>query len=274
MFSLDIVDSDDFLDMPISSQNLYFHLGMRADDEGFLGSPKKVLREVRGSTDDIKLLSVKNYIIIFQSGVIVLTHFNINNYIPNDRFKPTVYQDEKKQVKLKKITNNKKDRRQIYTLINGKMHVPHTDCIQDVYESDTKCIPSIVEYSKVEYSKVKKNILSSKNSINLLVDDLFSLWNETSEQKIKKTTSSYRKAFEKCIKKLVKEYGIKESENIKQEFTKLFSFIKENPGDGYNRFKLDTILRCDGNGSVSNFDKYLAEMKNTKPPKKKDYGGF
>lgn len=91
MFSLDVIDTDIFLEMPSSAQNLYFHLGMRADDDGFVGSPKKILRTIGSHEDDLKLLLTKNYVQAFADGVVVLTHWNINNYIQKDRYRPTIY---------------------------------------------------------------------------------------------------------------------------------------------------------------------------------------
>ena len=97
MFSLDIVDTDTFLDMPASTQNLYFHLGMRADDDGFVSSPKKITNSVNCSADDFKLLLAKGYIIPFDSGVCVIKDWKINNYLRPDRYTPTMYIAEKKQ---------------------------------------------------------------------------------------------------------------------------------------------------------------------------------
>ena len=95
MFAKTIIDSDAFLDMPLSTQSLYFHLSMRADDDGFINNPKKVQRMVGCGDDDLKLLIVKNFIIPFESGVVVIKHWKIHNYIRNDRYKPTVYVEEK-----------------------------------------------------------------------------------------------------------------------------------------------------------------------------------
>ncbi|EOT43781.1 hypothetical protein [Enterococcus dispar] len=95
MFAKTIIDSDAFLDMPLSSQALYFHLSMRADDEGFINNPKKIQRMIGSSDDDLRILMAKNFILAFESGVIVIKHWKIHNYIRNDRFKPTMYQDEK-----------------------------------------------------------------------------------------------------------------------------------------------------------------------------------
>ncbi|MDV4613844.1 replisome organizer [Enterococcus faecium] len=95
MFAKTIIDSDAFLDMPLSTQALYFHLSMRADDDGFINNPKKTQRMVGCGDDDLKLLMAKRFILVFESGVIVIKHWKIHNYIRNDRYKPTLYQDEK-----------------------------------------------------------------------------------------------------------------------------------------------------------------------------------
>lgn len=95
MFAKTIIDSDAFLDMPLSAQALYFHLSMRADDDGFINNPKKIQRMVGASDDDCKLLIMKRFIITFESGVIVIKHWKIHNYIQKDRYKPTIYKEEK-----------------------------------------------------------------------------------------------------------------------------------------------------------------------------------
>lgn len=109
MFSKKIVDSDAFLDMPLSTQALYFHLSMRADDEGFINSPKKISRMIGCGEDDLKLLIAKNFIIPFESGVVVIKHWLIHNTIRKDRAKETLYQEERKQINIKEngsYTNN------------------------------------------------------------------------------------------------------------------------------------------------------------------------
>ena len=122
MFAKTIIDSDAFLDMPMSTQALYFHLSMRADDDGFINNPKRIQRMIGASEDDLKLLIAKAFIITFDSGVVVIKHWKIHNYIQSDRYKPTVYAEEKALLDVKK---NK-----AYTLNN--------ECIQDVYITDTQ----------------------------------------------------------------------------------------------------------------------------------------
>jgi hypothetical protein len=116
MFAKTIVDSDAFLDMPLSTQALYFHLSMRADDDGFINNAKKIQRMLGCSDDDMKILLAKNFIIPFETGVCVIKHWKIHNLIQKDRYKPTVYGEHKSKLSLK--NNN------VYTL--------DTECIQDV----------------------------------------------------------------------------------------------------------------------------------------------
>lgn len=119
MFAKTIIDSDAFLDMPLTAQALYFHLSMRADDDGFTNNPKKIQRMIGAGNEDLQLLIDKNFIISFESGVIVIKHWKMHNYIQKDRYHETVYQEEKAMLQ----TNKNKS----YTL-----------CIQDVYNLDTQ----------------------------------------------------------------------------------------------------------------------------------------
>jgi hypothetical protein len=118
MFSLDIVASDAFLEMPISSQSLYFHLGMYADDDGFV-NPKKIVRMISASDDDLKILLAKRFLLPFPNGVVVVKHWKINNYIQNDRYHETKYLEEKKSLTIKE---------------NGS----YTESIQNVSKMDTE----------------------------------------------------------------------------------------------------------------------------------------
>ncbi|OCX02245.1 DNA replication protein [Streptococcus dysgalactiae subsp. equisimilis] len=98
MFSRKITETDRFLEMPLSSQALYFHLNMGADDEGFIDKAKTIQRTIGASDDDMKLLIAKGFLIPFDSGVVVIRHWRIHNYIRSDRFQSTIHQDEKKQI--------------------------------------------------------------------------------------------------------------------------------------------------------------------------------
>lgn len=146
MFAKTIIDSDAFLDMPLSAQALYFHLSMRADDDGFINNPKKIQRFVGASDDDCKLLIMKRFIITFESGVIVIKHWKIHNYIQKDRYKPTVYQEEKALLAEKE---NK-----VYTEAK-------TPCVPNVYTTDTQV--SIGKFSIDKNNIVKEKEEKEKN---------------------------------------------------------------------------------------------------------------
>ena len=119
MFAKTIIDSDAFLEMPQSSQLLYFHLAMRADDDGFVNKPKTILRMVGCKDDDMTVLIAKKFIIPFDSGIVVIKHWKIHNYIQKDRYMETKYKEEKAQLAL---DENKS----------------YTTCIQNGYTTDTQ----------------------------------------------------------------------------------------------------------------------------------------
>lgn len=101
MFTKKITESDAFLDMPLSSQCLYFHLNMSADDDGFVNNPKRCVRLIGANEDDLKLLIAKSFVLAFDSGVIVIKHWRMHNTLRNDRYHPTSYQEEFRQLGLK-----------------------------------------------------------------------------------------------------------------------------------------------------------------------------
>ena len=123
MFAKTIIDSDAFIDMPLTAQAFYFHLSMRADDDGFVNNPKKIQRMIGCADDDMRLLIAKRFVIPFESGVCVIKHWKIHNYIQNDRYKETVYQDEK---------------RLLITKENRAYSLSEEACIQIGYNTDTQ----------------------------------------------------------------------------------------------------------------------------------------
>lgn len=123
MFAKTIIDSDAFLDMSLSTQALYFHLSMRADDDGFVNNPKKIQRMIGSGDDEMKMLIAKKFIIPFDSGVCVIKHWRIHNYIQKDRYKETVYKEEKSHLLLKD---------------NKSYKYMDTPCIQDVSIPETQ----------------------------------------------------------------------------------------------------------------------------------------
>lgn len=137
MFAKTIVLSDAFLDMPMSARCLYFTLGMIADDDGFINSPKSIMRQCGASNDDMNILISKKFVLVFEDGIVVIKHWRILNYIQKDRYVPTKYEEHRKQLLLDENNSyQKKD-----------------ECIHSVYKMDT------------QVSIVKDSIESGKDNI-------------------------------------------------------------------------------------------------------------
>lgn len=196
MFAKTIIDSDTFLDMSLSTQALYFHLSMRADDDGFINNPKKIQRMIGASEDDLKLLIAKNFIIPFETGIVVIKHWKIHNYIRSDRYKPSIFK-EKELVKV--------DSQSIYQPIDST----HTNGIptdnQTVYQMDTQ--DRLGKESIVKDSIVKDNILLSvstdtKQKINY--EKIMNLFNSVcvSLPKIQNLTDLRKQKIRKANKEL------------------------------------------------------------------------
>ena len=204
MFSLDIVDTDKFLDMPATTQSLYFHLGVRADDEGFVSSPRKIVTLSNCGMDDLRLLASKGYIIPFESGVIVITDWHINNWVRADRKQETVFIKEKSMLDL--INGS-------YALSNGENRCVGTcqpnDC-QMSTEGHTQYSIDKSSIDNININSALDNAQSSsptKSDINDLFESVWKLYpNKRGKNKIKITTKKelYRIGYEeisRCIER-------------------------------------------------------------------------
>lgn len=148
MFSTKIVESDAFLEMPLSTQTLYFHLGMNCDDDGFVGNPKTLMRMVGCKEDDLKILLAKHFIYLFENGVIVIKHHKENNYIRGDRYHITNYKNEKNLLSFDENGN--------YTLKNGLTEPLDTNVIPMVANLDTE--------DKLSKDKIREDKLREKET--------------------------------------------------------------------------------------------------------------
>lgn len=196
MFSKTIIDSDAFLDMPLSTQALYFHLSMRADDDGFINNPKKIQRMVGCNQDDITLLIAKRFVIPFESGVCVIKHWRIHNYIRTDRYKETPYQEEKSQLILK--DNNSYTLSNEMTTIGIPSGIP--DGVQNGYQCETQVRLGKDRLGK-DNNTISKDIVSSTK-----VQPIIDSWNSLGLQKlvaINPSTNRYR-----LLNARIKEYGL------------------------------------------------------------------
>lgn len=141
MFAKTIIDSDAFIDMPVTARLLYYDLGMRADDDGFVNSPKKIMRMIGASEDDLRILIGRKFIIPFESGIVVIKHWRIHNYIQNDRKKETTYKEELAMLTL--------DENKAYSRVD-------TECIQYGYNLDTQVRLGKESIDKDSIGEVKK----------------------------------------------------------------------------------------------------------------------
>lgn len=156
MFSLSVVDTDNFLEMPISSRLLYYELGMRADDDGFVDNWKKILLFTGLKDDDMKVLIAKSFVIPFESGVIVIRHWRMNNYLQKDRLKPTIHQKELKELNI--------DDNNVYNL--------YTKCIHSIDKNsiDKNSIDKKENNKRKSYGEFKRVKLTDKE-YQKLIDD-------------------------------------------------------------------------------------------------------
>lgn len=171
MFSDDITSSDAFLDMPDSSQNLYFHLGMRADDDGFV-NPNITMRMIGANNDDLKILIAKRFLLQFENGVVVVKHWRINNFIRKDRYKPTNYIDEKNVLRVKE--------NMAYTLDKSQGEDIRSAPWKSDQELRLTSGQPMVNAGKVRLSKDRLNIKSArtpkKDSLLADFEDVWSIY--------------------------------------------------------------------------------------------------
>lgn len=162
MFSNSVVESDEFLEMPDSSQNLYFHLSMQADDDGFIDKWKSIMRMTGKKEDDLKILIAKSFVIPFDTGVLVIRHWRLNNYLQKDRYKETIYKDEKSRLTIDK---------------------------SNVYNLDTECIHSI-DKNRLDKISIEKNSKEKEQEESESCGDGF-LENDSCEDDFQKVLNFY-----------------------------------------------------------------------------------
>lgn len=162
MFSLKIIDTDNFLEMPISARELYFQFGMRADDDGFVGNPRRIIKMIGASDDDVKILIAKKFIIPFESGVCVISDWKIHNYIQKDRYQETQYKDEK---------------RLLVETENGNYLLKKSKWIQNGYKMDTQ-----IRLDKIRLDKNRLGKEKEKKDIPKGIEQSSASFSETSHK--------------------------------------------------------------------------------------------
>lgn len=228
MFTKKITNSDAFIDMPLSTQALYFHLNMEADDDGFNSSPKKIQRMIGASDDDLKLLFAKNFIIPFESGIVVIKHWKLHNYIRNDRYKETVYQEEKSMLELKDnnvytlgIPNGyqmdtqvrlgkdrlDKDSIDIYSPAKAEPHIPYKEIIEYLNNRTGSNYKHTTNKTK-DLIKARFNEKFTLDNFKEVIDKKCVEWMNTDMQKYLRPETLFGTKFESYLNQQVKERKI------------------------------------------------------------------
>lgn len=177
MIAKSIIKSDLFLDMPATTQNLYFHMLLEADDDGFINSPKSIMRVIGAKDDDIKVLISKQFIIPFESGVLVIKHWKIHNYIQKDRYRPSLLPEKA----LLSVTANKE----------------YVEDLGDVSSMDTKCIQNVrvgkvsIGKSSIGKSSIGKNTYCP--SLPSVAEDIVTFLNSVTGSSYRSTTDKTRR---------------------------------------------------------------------------------
>ena len=206
IFSKTIIDTDAFLEMPATTQNLYFYLNMHADDDGFIGNPKRIGRMIGASDDDFKILIAKKFIIVFESGVIVIKHWRIHNTLSKMRYKETSYLDEKSQLLIKE--NN------AYSLDEGKplddsrlVEMGKRQVRRTVDEQETNLSKDKLSKDKTSKDKLSEDKPSKKKSAKADLDGMIDSFTENEElREALKAFLDMRKSIKKPIQT---EYAFK-----------------------------------------------------------------
>lgn len=191
MMSKKIIDTDNFLDMPQSTQCLYFHLLLRADDDGFIQSPKSIMRITGCKDDDLKLLNAKGFVIGFETGVIVIRHWRIHNYVQSDRYSKSEL-PEAKCVELK----NK-----VYEVVGQPINPDNTymdpECIQNVYILDTQIR---IDKIRKEENRIETLCHVSHDDVDKSHFEIIEYLNLKTGSKFKPTTKPYVQAIRSRLK--------------------------------------------------------------------------
>ena len=251
MMSKSIIKSDTFLDMPATTQNLYFHMLLDADDDGFINAPKSIMRMIGAKDDDMKVLAAKQFVIPFESGVVVIKDWKIHNYIQNDRYKPSTLAE-------RDLLNIQKDK--TYTLKN------------DVSSMDTKCIqPVSIGKDRLGKDRIGKDRIG-KDSIDTLChvthDDVDKSHYEIIEYLNLKTGSKFKpttKPYVQAIRSRLKEgYTVDDFKTVidkkcrEWKGTKLEKYL--TPKTLFAPSHFDTYLNSNEMAAMTDTERKVAEL--------------
>ncbi len=235
MFAKTIIDSDAFLDMPISTRLLYYDLAMRADDDGFVNSPKKIMRVVGATVDDINILAARKFIIPFEKGVVVIKHWKIHNYIRKDAYHETKYKEEKAQLE---VDENGAYRR----TVTGALH----DCNEVVTNLSTQIR---LDKNSIEENSIDKSS-KDKGSINIICSEPETSAPNSSGILLPLNDGTF---YDVPMDKLQMWTETFQAVDVVQEFKKMYMWLDANPTRkktrrGIGRFIFSWLERAQNSG--------------------------
>ena len=190
MMSKSIIKSDTFLDMPATTQNLYFHMLLDADDDGFINAPKSIMRMIGAKEDDMKVLVAKQFVIPFESGVVVIKDWKIHNYIQNDRYKPSTLPE-------RDLLNIQKDK--TYTLKSDVSRMD-TECIQTVSIGKDRLGKDRIGKDRVGKDSIDTLCHVSHDDVDKSHIEIIEYLNLKTGSKFKPTTKPYVQAIRSRLK--------------------------------------------------------------------------
>lgn len=252
MMSKKIIDTDNFLDMPQSTQCLYFHLLLRADDDGFIQSPKSIMRITGCKDDDLRLLNAKGFVIGFETGVIVIRHWRIHNYVQSDRYSKSEL-PEAKQVELK----NK-----VYEVVQAPINTDNTymdtKCIQNGYKMDTQIR---IDKIREEENRIETLCNVSHDDVDKSHFEIIEYLNLKTGSKFKPTTKPYIQAIRSRLKE---GYTVDDFKTVidkkcnEWKGTKLEKYL--TPKTLFAPSHFDTYLNSNEMAAMTDTEKKVAEL--------------
>ena len=194
MFAKTIIDSDAFIDMPVTARLLYYDLAMRADDDGFVNSPKKIMRMIGASVDDLNILAMKKFIIPFDNGIVVIKHWKIHNYIRQDTYNETKYKEEKSQLEL--------DENKAYRMIVNDPSTARPRLVDDTLTQDRLGKDRIGKDRLGQESSTISNEMVCATDVAQVIE----AWNSLNLTRIVKITPDSQRA--QWLNKRLRDYGL------------------------------------------------------------------
>ena len=238
MFAKTIIDSDAFLDMPVTARLLYYDLAMRADDDGFVNAPKKIMRIIGASQDDLSILMMRKFIIAFDNGIVVIKHWRIHNYIRQDTYNETKYKEQKSLLEL--------DENKAYRLIEKFDNEPSTVRLLSVDDPSTQDRLGKDSIGKDSIGK-DSNTISYDMVCCTDVQRIIDAWNGLGLGQVRKIVQGTQR--EQLLKKRIRDYGVDEVlraiENVRNS-----AFLNGNNSKGW-------IITFDWFIKPNNFPKVL-----------------